>query len=58
MVRAVGIALLALGIAATVGIGSGSHGLGAVTQSEWPYIAAALVAALAGWLPVRTANVA
>lgn len=52
------IALLALGIAATVGIGSLSHGLGAVTQSEWPYIAAALVAALAGWLPVRTANVA
>jgi len=52
------VALLALGIAATVGIGSLSHGLGAVTQSEWPYIAAALVAALAGWLPVRTANVA
>ena len=52
------IALLALGIAATVGIGSVAHGLGAVTQSEWPYIAAALVAALAGWLPVRTANVA
>ena len=52
------IALLALGIAATVGIGSLSHGLGAVTQSEWPYIAAALVAAVAGWLPVRTANVA
>ena len=52
------VALLALGVAATAGIGSVSHSPGVVTRIEWPYIFGALLAALAGWLPVRTANVA
>ena len=45
------LAVIALGIATTAG-------MGAASQTEWPYIAGALIAALVGWLPVRTAHVA
>src|SRR5437899_122465 len=45
------VGLLALAIAAMAGMGDASQG-------AWPYVAAALVAAGAGWLPVRAPNAA
>ena len=45
------VGLLALAIAAIAGMGD-------AWQGPWPYVAAALVAAGAGWLPVRAPNAA
>lgn len=45
------VALLALGVGSIAGMGEAS-------PSQWPYVAAALVAAGAGWLSVRAAHAA